>query len=393
MSTRQRTICFLILSTIFLWGCATEKHHIRDNQTLPLVSLYPFPLKGQYLLNELTIGCRKEGIAVEASMERTMVENLGFIYILNLRIKNQRPSILEVNPKEIFARRADQKDSFTTVTEEELTEKIKSQASYDYARSLKEKATYETIMHGGIVSGYGGLAFLGYILSRQKDKEVEKALSKYSQLESQIKRDLLSYTRVPREGFTEGLVLFLPKRHPFSVADDLITQIYLEGEEFLFRFVEAGKTPTIELQPEKKSVYSEKEIKEWYKAIKKWEWKKISESEHTTYCYDKINISFPSKDVVRVYTILYYESKKAINDKINQYQQLGISTKGYENLYGTISLQEINCSNKMYLPIFLMDYDKNRNILNQFWDLSKDGWTKIPSTMQTLEELYKVVCP
>jgi hypothetical protein len=151
---------------------------------------------------------------------------------------------------------------------------------------------------------------------------------------------------------------------------------------------------TVVLLTEKKGIYSYDEIIEWYNnAVKKREWKKISESGNTTYCYDTRNISYPSKGVVRVYTIVYYESKKAINDKINQYQQLGLSTKGYENLYGTVSLQEVNCSNKMYLPIFFMDYDKNRNSLNQSWDLSINGWSKIPSTMPTFEELFKVVCP
>ena len=150
---------------------------------------------------------------------------------------------------------------------------------------------------------------------------------------------------------------------------------------------------TAVLLTEKKTIYSDNEIREWYNAATKREWKKISESEHTTYCYDKINISYPSQDVVRIYSITYYESKKAINDMINQYQQLGLSTKGYENLYGTISLQEVNCNNKMYLPILSMDYDKNRNWLHQSWNLSSNGWNKIPSTIPTLEKLYKVVCP
>ena len=152
---------------------------------------------------------------------------------------------------------------------------------------------------------------------------------------------------------------------------------------------------TVVLLTEKKktSIYSFEEIKEWHNKVKDREWKKISESEGITHCYDTRNISYPSKGIVRVYTITYYESKKAINDKINQYRQLGLSTKGYENLYGTLTLQEINCNNKTYLPIYFMDYDKNRNPLNQSYDLSSNGWSEISSTMPTLEKLYKVVCP
>lgn len=146
-------------------------------------------------------------------------------------------------------------------------------------------------------------------------------------------------------------------------------------------------------EKKKTSIYSFEEIKEWHNRVKDREWRKISESEDTTHCYDTRNISYPSKGIVRVYTITYYESKKAINDKINQYRQLGLSTKGYENLYGTLTLQEINCNNKIYLPIYFMDYDKNRNPLNQSYDLSSNGWSEISSTMPTLEKLYKVVCP
>jgi hypothetical protein len=146
-------------------------------------------------------------------------------------------------------------------------------------------------------------------------------------------------------------------------------------------------------EKKKTSIYSFEEIKEWHNRVKERGWSKISESEDITHCYDTRNISYPSKGIVRVYTLATFESKKAINDKINHYRQLGLSTKGYENLYGTVALQEINCNKKMYLPIYFMDYDKNRNPLNQSYDLSSNGWSEMSSTMPTLEKLYKVVCP
>jgi len=158
-------------------------------------------------------------------------------------------------------------------------------------------------------------------------------------------------------------------------------------------FIEKEIYKGIASEKKKTSIYSFEEIKEWHNRVKDREWRKVSESEDTTHCYDTRNISYPSKDIIRVYTLATFESKKAINDKINHYRQLGLSTKGYENLYGTLTLQEINCNNKMYLPIYFMDYDKNRNSLNQFYDLSSNGWSEIPSTMLTLEKLYKVVCP
>jgi hypothetical protein len=146
-------------------------------------------------------------------------------------------------------------------------------------------------------------------------------------------------------------------------------------------------------EKKKTSFYSFEEIKEWHNRVKDRGWRKISESEDITHCYDSRNISYPSKSIVRIFTLETFESKKAINDKINHFRQLGLSTKGYENLYGTLTLQEINCNNKMYLPIYFMDYDKNRNPLNQSYDLSSNGWSEISSTMPTLEKLYKVVCP
>ena len=146
-------------------------------------------------------------------------------------------------------------------------------------------------------------------------------------------------------------------------------------------------------EKKKTSIYSFEEIKEWHNKVKDRGWRKISESEDITYCYDSRNIIYPSKSIVRVFTLETFESKKAINDKINHYRQLGLSTKGYENLYGTLTLQEINCNSKMYLPIYFMDYDKTRNSLNQSHDLSSNGWSEISSTMPTLEKLYKVVCP
>jgi len=153
------------------------------------------------------------------------------------------------------------------------------------------------------------------------------------------------------------------------------------------------KVKEIDSEKKKTSIYSFEEIKEWHNRVKDREWKKISESEGMTHCYDAKNISYPSKGIVRVYTLATYESRNSINDKINHYRQLGLSTKGYENLYGTLTLQEINCTNKVYLPIYFMDYDKNRSPLNQSYDLSSNGWSEIPSTMPTLEKLYKVVCP
>jgi hypothetical protein len=146
-------------------------------------------------------------------------------------------------------------------------------------------------------------------------------------------------------------------------------------------------------EKKKTSIYSFEEIKEWHNAVKDRGWRKISESEDITHCYDSRNISYPSKSIVRVFTLETFESKKAINDKINHYRQLGLSTKGYENLYGTLTLQEINCNNKMYLPIYFMDYDKTRNPLNQSYDLSSNGWSEISSTMPMIEKLYKVICP
>jgi|GEM_PF-2312730 len=193
--------------------------------------------------------------------------------------------------------------------------------------------------------------------------------------------------------FQQGDVLNVQRHALSTLVWKLVGWENLTGELTTKPKVTPPSSGTAVLLTEKKTIYSDNEIREWYNAVTNREWKKISESEHTTYCYDKINISYPSQDVVRIYTITYYESKKAINDMINQYQQLGLSTKGYENLYGTISLQEVNCNNKMYLPILSMDYDKNRNWLHQSWNLSSNGWNKIPSTIPTLEKLYKLVCP
>ena len=153
------------------------------------------------------------------------------------------------------------------------------------------------------------------------------------------------------------------------------------------------KVEDIVSEKKKISFYSFEEIKEWHNAVKDREWKKISESEGITLCYDTRNISYPSKGIFRVYTLATYESKNSINDKINLYRQLVLSTKVYEYLYGTLTLQEIYCNNKIYLPIYFMDYDKNRNPLNQSYDLSSNGWSEISSTVPTLEKLYKVVCP
>jgi hypothetical protein len=235
---RSLKVAVLLGTLFFLWGCATEKEYVRDEQLLPPLSLYPCPLKGNFIIDEQTAGCEKEGIAVEESMKRLMVTNFGMVYVLKLRITNLRPSVLEVNPKQVFARRADKRDSFNTVTGVDLIHMIRDEASQDYAQSLRDKATYDSVMHGAITSNQGGLAILGYMLSKKKEKEADQTLGVYAQFEDLAKRDMIFFTQLPREGSVEGFVLFFPKSYPFLVADDLIVQLYLEGEEFVFRFKE-----------------------------------------------------------------------------------------------------------------------------------------------------------
>jgi hypothetical protein len=56
-------------------------------------------------------------------------------------------------------------------------------------------------------------------------------------------RKWLSLTELPGAGFVEGDILFVKRGSRSMGEDDLIVQIYLDGEEFLFRFSESAKIP------------------------------------------------------------------------------------------------------------------------------------------------------
>lgn len=96
------------------------------------------------------------------------------------------------------------------------------------------------------------------------------------------------------------------------------------------------------------------------------------------------------KKIVKAWTKRLIKGNEGRNWQIQENKRLGLSTKGYENYEYTISLKEINCSDKMVRTISDVDYSKEGNLLAKSESPYADWKPIIPESDD--EALHKAVC-
>lgn len=212
----EKNFGLIILCVVFLWGCATkEQYLIPPPPSLKHLSvlLHPYPSQGQSVINGSAIRHEKNGVVIEVRMFKATFSNMR-IYVLKLGITNLTPSILDVDPKKVFARYAKVSDSFfLPLTNEKVYDFIKS---YD-------------------------------VIGWPEDWRVSSSYIIGDPIEGAYFRKFLHSTQLPRSGSVEGDILFVNMKD-YSREDDLVVQLYIGGEEFMFRFVEATRIPTPDLE-------------------------------------------------------------------------------------------------------------------------------------------------
>lgn len=199
----KRNFGLIILFVLFFWGCVTkEQYLIPPPPTLKHLSVifHPYPSQGQSILNGCAIGDEKNGVIIEARMFKATFSNMK-IYVLKLRITNLTPSILEVDPKKVFARYARFSDSFFLPLDN----------AYDFLKSYD-------------------------VIGWPKDWRISSSYIIGDPVEGAYFRNFLLSTQLPRSGSVEGDILFANMKD-YAKEDDLVVQLYIGGEEFMFRFV------------------------------------------------------------------------------------------------------------------------------------------------------------
>ncbi|MBF0328203.1 MAG: hypothetical protein HQL10_03535 [Nitrospirae bacterium] len=119
-------------------------------------------------------------------------------------------------------------------------------------------------------------------------------------------------------------------------------------------------------------------------------WRLFGQSETNYWYYTTKNIEFKNDGVVRIWSKASAKGKIGIDDKIKLLQRFGGNTKGYEQFSHSVSLFEINCSQRKSRVVSVTDYDKNGKSLESVtvpdfpWDAIGKG--------TIMDNLTTVVC-
>jgi len=113
------------------------------------------------------------------------------------------------------------------------------------------------------------------------------------------------------------------------------------------------------------------------------DWKQVRSTGSAILYYDTEEITYPSKDVVKVLTKWAYTEKGIKNAQEifgKNYGNLGYSTKSYE----------INCKDKTSRILSITDYNKDGTVILSNSKTNAE-WSRI-SPESVLDSLYKMVC-
>ncbi len=127
------------------------------------------------------------------------------------------------------------------------------------------------------------------------------------------------------------------------------------------------------------------------------DWKSYAENQNFSFYYNaeepdplKEILNIFKKRIVRVWTKRAVKNNKGRGWQIQENKRLGLSVKDYEQYEYTLSLKEINCSDKMIRSLSEADYAKEGNSLAKS-ESPFAGWSPvIPASSD--ESLYRTVC-
>lgn len=120
------------------------------------------------------------------------------------------------------------------------------------------------------------------------------------------------------------------------------------------------------------------------------EWRPFGQSETNYWYFRTKDIEFKTDGTVRIWSKAAAKGKIGIDDKIKLLQKFGGNTKGYEQFSHSVSLFEINCSQRKSRVVSVTDYDKNGKSLESVtvpdfpWDSIGKG--------TIMDNLSTVVC-
>ncbi len=127
------------------------------------------------------------------------------------------------------------------------------------------------------------------------------------------------------------------------------------------------------------------------------DWKLYSENQYFYFYYNaeepdplKEILSIFKKRIVRVWTKRSIKNDKGRDRQILENKNLGLSVKDYEHYEYTLSLKEINCSDKMIRLLSEADYAKEGDLLAKS-ESPFAGWSPVVPASSD-ESLYKAVC-
>jgi len=113
------------------------------------------------------------------------------------------------------------------------------------------------------------------------------------------------------------------------------------------------------------------------------DWKQVGSTNSAIFYYDTKEITYPSKDIVKVLTKWAYTEKGIKNAK-------EIFGENYKNLSYSIKSYEINCKDKTSRILSITDYNKDGSVIPSNSKTNAE-WSSI-SPESVLESLYKMVC-
>jgi hypothetical protein len=113
------------------------------------------------------------------------------------------------------------------------------------------------------------------------------------------------------------------------------------------------------------------------------DWKAYGGTDDGVFYYDTEHINHPSKNIIRFWHKVIF-SEKGIREAVNTFG------KDYENLGYSISLREINCSEKMIRSLAVTYYSNAGAVLDSAM-VYEGEWRNIDSAA-IIESLYQRLC-
>ena len=113
------------------------------------------------------------------------------------------------------------------------------------------------------------------------------------------------------------------------------------------------------------------------------EWKAYGGTNDGVFYYDTENITHPSKNIIRFWHKVIF-SEKGIREAVNTFG------KDYENLDHSLSLREINCSEKKIRSLAVTYYSNTGAILDSAMNYEAE-WQFMDSAA-IIESLYQRLC-